>query len=177
GLIPLGNPNITVFSWIPHYINAKGNLAFDKNFTCAWSFSQNGLAKVSNGTGTDIEMHLIDIEGNISSRSTPYGEIHDQLSSGYATVAQGGKFGFVRAQYFRKFSRSAQSQTGKSREYYCDILNVNPYASQELIKQAYKSQMQKHHPDRWVGTQAQDWATERFKEIQAAYKHLSAYSD
>lgn len=70
-----------------------------------------------------------------------------------------------------------QESSPKSREYYCGVLNVNPYASRELIDAAYKAQRQKHHPDKAVGEQAQQWATEKFKEIQEAYEFLSAEAE
>lgn len=70
--------------------------------------------------------------------------------------------------------RPKQDPSPNRHEYYCGVLNVNPYASQELIKTAYKTQMQKHHPDKAEGEQATQWATEKFKEIQEAYEFLSS---
>lgn len=55
-----------------------------------------------------------------------------------------------------------------SRDYY-EILGVNPTASQDDIKRAYRNLARKYHPD----ANASPDATDRFKEIQAAYEVLS----
>lgn len=53
-------------------------------------------------------------------------------------------------------------------EYY-DLLEVNPKASQEEIKKAYRKQAMKYHPDRNPGDKE---AEQKFKQINEAYEVL-----
>ncbi len=53
------------------------------------------------------------------------------------------------------------------------ILGVSPDASDEEIKQAYRELVLKYHPDKYAGTDLADMATEKMKEINAAYEEIS----
>ena len=55
-----------------------------------------------------------------------------------------------------------------------DVLGVNPGASQQEIKNAYRRLVSKYHPDKVVhlGDEFQKLAEIRFKEIQQAYQEL-----
>jgi hypothetical protein len=52
------------------------------------------------------------------------------------------------------------------------ILGVSPEASDEEIKLAYRELVHKYHPDKYVGTDLSDMATEKMKEINAAYEEI-----
>lgn len=52
------------------------------------------------------------------------------------------------------------------------ILGVNPDASDEEIKQAYRELVRKYHPDKYAGTDLADMANEKMKEINAAYEEI-----
>ena len=49
------------------------------------------------------------------------------------------------------------------------ILEVNPNASQEEIRNAYRKLVKKYHPDRYPEGPQRDLATEKIKKINAAY--------
>ena len=63
---------------------------------------------------------------------------------------------------------------GKSFNAY-DLLNVEPTASPEVIKAEYQKQVHACHPDRFAtqGDKKIHEMAEQFKQLQAAYKHLS----
>lgn len=51
-----------------------------------------------------------------------------------------------------------------------DVLGVDPGASEEELKKAYKKQSLANHPDKNPGDET---ASERFQEISAAYETLA----
>lgn len=52
------------------------------------------------------------------------------------------------------------------------ILGVSPTASDEEIKQAYRELVRKYHPDKYADSDLADLATEKMKEINAAYEEI-----
>ncbi len=53
------------------------------------------------------------------------------------------------------------------------VLGINPNASDEEIKRAYRDMAKKYHPDRYVNNPLSDLAEEKLKEINEAYSVLS----
>lgn len=64
--------------------------------------------------------------------------------------------------------------TSTSTPSHSDILGVRPGASMAEIDLAYKGRRSQYHPDRYAkeGEEAVRWATERMKEVNAAYDAL-----
>ena len=52
------------------------------------------------------------------------------------------------------------------------VLGVSPNASDEEIKQAYRNLARKYHPDKYRDSDLADLATEKMKEINAAYEEI-----
>ena len=55
---------------------------------------------------------------------------------------------------------------------YYEILEVNPRASEEVIKKAHQVLIKKYHPDLYVGVEREK-AEEKIRNINEAYKILS----
>ena len=58
---------------------------------------------------------------------------------------------------------------------YYEILEVNPRASEEVIKKAHQVLIKKYHPDLYVGVEREK-AEEKIRNINEAYKTLSVPS-
>lgn len=54
------------------------------------------------------------------------------------------------------------------------ILGVPPTATDEEVKKAYRDLARKYHPDKYAGTDLADLASEKMKEINAAYEQINA---
>lgn len=52
------------------------------------------------------------------------------------------------------------------------ILGVPPTASDEEVKKAYRELARKYHPDKYAGTDLADLASEKMKEVNAAYEEI-----
>ncbi|MBR6821733.1 MAG: DnaJ domain-containing protein [Clostridia bacterium] len=53
-----------------------------------------------------------------------------------------------------------------------DVLGVSPSASDEEIKKAYRALAKKYHPDRYTDSVLKEQASEKIKEINAAYTEI-----
>ena len=53
------------------------------------------------------------------------------------------------------------------------ILGVSPEADDEEIKKAYRELARKYHPDRYSDSDLADLASEKMKEINAAYEEIT----
>ncbi|MBQ3063611.1 MAG: J domain-containing protein [Clostridia bacterium] len=53
------------------------------------------------------------------------------------------------------------------------VLGVSPDADDEAIKKAYRELARKYHPDRYTDTDLADLASEKMKEINAAYEEIT----
>ena len=52
------------------------------------------------------------------------------------------------------------------------VLGVSPSASDDEIRQAYRSLAKKYHPDNYANNPVADLAAEKMKEINAAYEQI-----
>ncbi|MBQ7338945.1 MAG: J domain-containing protein [Clostridia bacterium] len=52
------------------------------------------------------------------------------------------------------------------------VLGVSPTASDDEIKQAYRELVRKYHPDKYANTDLAEMATEKMKEVNAAYEEI-----
>jgi tetratricopeptide (TPR) repeat protein len=53
-----------------------------------------------------------------------------------------------------------------------EILGVNPNASDDEIKKAYRNLARKYHPDKYRDSDLADLASEKMKEVNAAYEEI-----
>ena len=52
------------------------------------------------------------------------------------------------------------------------ILGVSPAATDDEIKDAYRALVRKYHPDKYANTDLAEMATEKMKEVNAAYEEI-----
>lgn len=52
------------------------------------------------------------------------------------------------------------------------VLGVNPSATDEEVKAAYRKLVKKYHPDRYTDSKLKEEASEKLKEINAAYDEI-----
>ena len=52
------------------------------------------------------------------------------------------------------------------------MLGVSPTATDDEIKQAYRELVRKYHPDKYANTDLAEMATEKMKEVNAAYDEI-----
>jgi DnaJ like chaperone protein len=67
------------------------------------------------------------------------------------------------------------SDRGNSPKTPYEVLGVSPSATEEQIRSAYRKLASQYHPDKvaHLGSELQELAEKRFKEIQTAYQHLN----
>lgn len=53
------------------------------------------------------------------------------------------------------------------------VLGINPNASDDEVKKAYRTLAKKYHPDTYVGNPLADLAAEKMKEINQAYETIN----
>ncbi len=53
-----------------------------------------------------------------------------------------------------------------------EVLGVSPNASDEEVKRAYRELARKYHPDKYRDSDLADLATEKMKEVNAAYEEI-----
>ena len=54
------------------------------------------------------------------------------------------------------------------------ILGVPPTATDDEVKKAYRDLARKYHPDKYAGTDLADLASEKMKEVNAAYEEIQS---
>lgn len=54
------------------------------------------------------------------------------------------------------------------------ILGVSPTATDDEVKKAYRELARKYHPDKYAGTDLADLASEKMKEVNAAYEEIQS---
>ena len=52
------------------------------------------------------------------------------------------------------------------------VLGISPSASDDEVKQAYRTLSKKYHPDANINNVHKDEYTEKFKQVQSAYKTI-----
>ncbi len=90
----------------------------------------------------------------------------------YTSGSQSGGY-YQNGGYYNGSGAGYQNPFEDKSKYYT-ILGVQPGATQEEIKKAYREQAKKHHPDRFANeTQdIKDYHEKKFKEINEAYEKL-----
>lgn len=97
----------------------------------------------------------------------------------FRTYSSGNQYGG----YYNNQGGSYYNQGGGSSSYqnpfedknkYYSTLGIQPGASQDEIKKAYREQAKKHHPDRYANEsqEVRDYHEKKFKEVNEAYEKL-----
>ena len=90
----------------------------------------------------------------------------------YTSGNQSGGY-YQNGGYYNNTGAGYQNPFEDKTKYYT-ILGVQPGATQEEIKKAYREQAKKHHPDRFANDSqdVRDYHERKFKEINEAYEKL-----
>ena len=98
----------------------------------------------------------------------------EEFFRGYSS-GQGGYYNQNGGYYNQGNSYSSYQNPFEDKSKYYTILGIQPGASKEEIKRAYREQAKKHHPDRFANEsqETRDYHEKKFKEINEAYEKLN----
>lgn len=96
----------------------------------------------------------------------------EEFFRGYSSGQQGGYYN-QNGNYYNQGNTSYQNPFEDKSKYY-SVLGIQPGASKEEIKRAFREQAKKHHPDRFANEsqETRDYHEKKFKEINEAYEKL-----
>lgn len=96
----------------------------------------------------------------------------EEFFRGYSSGQQGGYYN-QSGNYYNQGNSSYQNPFEDKSKYYT-VLCIQPGASKEEIKRAFREQAKKHHPDRFANEsqETRDYHEKKFKEINEAYEKL-----
>lgn len=97
----------------------------------------------------------------------------EEFFRGYSSGQQGGYYN-QNGNYYNQGNTSYQNPFEDKSRYYT-VLGVQPGASKEEIKRAFREQAKKHHPDKFANEsqEIRDYHEKKFKEINEAYEKLA----
>lgn len=96
----------------------------------------------------------------------------EEFFRGYSS--QGGYYSNGNGSYYNQGSSSYQNPFEDKTKYYT-VLGIQPGASKDEIKRAFREQAKKHHPDKFANEsqEVRDYHEKKFKEINEAYEKLA----
>lgn len=131
-----------------------------------------GLAQ-ADGEYADAENQVLhSIASNLGINSGDYASIYNRhVAGGYRQSSD--NYSYYRRNYGSNYSSGSEyGSPGKPDPY--EVLGINPTASDDEIKKAYRRLAMKYHPDKveGMGEEVKKQAEEQFKKINEAYETL-----